>query len=172
MNDQFFLDEVSRFVGSALRSAQPVVVIASEATRDGLADRLQAQRLDLGSLASRGYFVADDSVKALSRVMRGGCPDHDALAEIVDELECFRVAAASEPGCRLTIVGEMNVPLCQMGAVDAAIEVERIWDELTSGLAFFTVCSYPADCFGEGGAALFGRICAVHSAVTRTPDSP
>jgi DNA-binding NarL/FixJ family response regulator len=171
MNDRFFLDEVSRFVDSVLRSGEPVVVVAGEAIRAGLADRLHAQELELGRLASRGQFVAHDSAEAMSRVMHGGCPDRDSLAEIVDDLERTRVASANGPGCRLTIVGDMNVSLCQRGEVDAAIEVERIWDDLTSGLPFFTVCSYPVDCFEQAGAELFGRVCAAHSAVTHTPDT-
>jgi CheY-like chemotaxis protein len=172
MNDRFFLDEVSRFVGSALRSGEPVVVVADEATRDGLAHRLHAQELDLERLASRGQFVAHDSAVAVSRVMHGGHPDRDSLAEIIDDLERTRVASANGPGCRLTVVGDMNVSLCQSGDIEAAIEVERIWDDLTSVLPFFTVCSYPVDCFERGGAELFGRVCAAHSAVTHTPDTP
>lgn len=172
MNDRFFLDEVSRFVGAALRAGEPVVIIACDATRDGLADRLHAQGLDLGSLASRGQFVMHDSAQALSRVMNGGRPDRDALAEIVEELERIRLARVKGPGSRLKIVGEMSVALCQSGDVAAAIEVERLWDELTNGRPFFTVCSYPVDCFGQASAELFGKVCAAHSAVTRTPDSP
>jgi hypothetical protein len=171
MNDRFFLDEVSRFVGSALRSGEPVVVIAGEATRDGLAHRLHAQELDLGRLASRGQFVAHDSAKALSRMMRGGHPDRDVLTEMVNDLERTRLASAHRPDCRLTIVGDLNVLLCRNGDVEAAIEVERIWDDLTSGLPFFTVCSYPVNCFERVGAELFGRVCAAHSAVAHTPDT-
>jgi CheY-like chemotaxis protein len=171
MNDRFFLDEVSRFVGSALRAGGPVVVIAGEATRDGLAHRLHAQKLDLERLASRGQFVAHDSAKALSRVMRGGHPDRDVLTEMVNDLERARVASTHRPDRRLTIVGELSVTLCQNGDIEAAIEVERIWDDLTSGLPFFTVCSYPVDCFERVGAESFGRICAAHSAVAHTPDT-
>ena len=171
MNNRYFLDEVSRFVGSALRSGEPVVVIAGEATRDGLAHRLHAQQLDLGRLASRGQFAAHDSAEGLSRVMHDGHPDRDVLTEMVDDLERTRVASAHRPDCRLTIVGDLNVSLCRSGDIEAAIEVERIWDELTSGLPFFTVCSYPVDCFERVGAELFGRVCAAHSAVAHTPDT-
>ncbi|HKH72801.1 MAG TPA: response regulator [Vicinamibacterales bacterium] len=170
MNDRFFLDEVSRFVGSTLRSGEPVVVVAGEATRDGLAQRLQAREVDLGRLASRGQFVTHDSAKAVSRVMHGGHPDRDFLTEMVDDLERTRVASVSEPDGRLTIVGDMNVSLCQDGGIEAAIEVERIWDDLTSALPFFTVCTYPVDCFERVGTESFGRICAAHSAVAHTPD--
>lgn len=171
MNDRFFLDEVSRFVGSALRSGEPVVVAAGQATRDGLAHRLHAQGFDLEGLASRGQFVAHDSAKALSRVMHRGYPDRDFLTEMVDDLERTRVASANRPDCRLTMVGDLNVSLCRNGDFETAIEVERIWDDLTSGLPLFTVCSYPVDCFERVGTELFGRICAVHSAVTHTPDT-
>ena len=171
MNDRFFLDEVSRFVGSVLRAGEPVVVVAGEATRAGLAHRLHAQEFDLGRLESRGQFVAHDSAGALSRVMRGAYPDRDSVAEIVDDLERTRVASSSGPDCRLTIVGDMSVALCRNGDVDAAIELESIWDDLTSGLPLFTVCSYPVDCFERGGAELFGRVCAAHSAVAHTPDT-
>ncbi len=171
-NDRFFLDEVSRFVGSALRSGEPVVVVAGEATREGLAHRLRAQELDLGTLASRGQFATHDSAKALSRMMHGGYPDREFLAEMVEDFERTRVASANRPDCRLTIVGDLNVSLCRNGEVDAAIEVERLWDDLTSGLPFFTVCSYPVDCFEQAGAELFGRVCAAHGAVTHTPDTP
>ena len=171
MNDRFFLDEVSRFVGSALRSGEPVVVVADQAIRDGLAHRLQAQKLDLGGLALRGQFIAHDSARALSRVMHGGHPDRDVLTEMVDDLERTRVASSNRPDCRLTMVGDLNVSLCQNGDIEAAIEVEQIWDDLTSGLPVFTVCSYPVDCFEGMGAELFGRVCAAHSAVAHTPDT-
>jgi hypothetical protein len=103
--------------------------------------------------------------------MHDGRPDRDSLAEIIDDLERTRVASADAPGCRLTIVGDMNVSLCRNGDVEAAIELERIWDDLTSALPFFTVCSYPVDCFERGGVEFYGNVCAAHSAVTHTPDA-
>ena len=88
MNDRFFLDEVSRFVGSALRSGELVVVVADETTRDGVAHRLRAQELILGRLESRGQFVAHDSATAVSRVMHGAYPNRrDVLTEMIDDLE-------------------------------------------------------------------------------------
>jgi len=103
--------------------------------------------------------------------MHGGHPDRDSLTEMVDGLERTRVAWANRPDCRLTMVGDLNVSLCRNGDFEAAIEVERIWDDLTSGLPLFTVCSYPVDCFERVETELFGRVCAVHSAVTHTPDT-
>ena len=171
MNDRFFLDEVSRFVGSALRSGELAVVVADETTRDGVAHRLRAQELDLGRLAARGQSVAHDSAKAVSRVMHGGYPARDVLTEMIDDLERARVASADRPDCRLTIVGDMNVTLCRNGDIEAAIEVERIWDDVTSGLPFFTRVQLPRRLFRACGGGISSEGSVPRSAVAHTPDT-
>jgi DNA-binding NarL/FixJ family response regulator len=165
-NDSHFLDEVGKLVGATLRSGEQVVIVTSEATRDGVAQRLQARQLNLAMLAERGQYVAQDSALALSQVMHDGRPHKERLAEIVHGLDRLRLAAPNAPG-RLTIFGDMTVALCRNGDFEAALEFERIWNELTRALPFFTVCSYPIDCFEHVEARnQFPNVCAEHSAVT------
>ena len=45
-NDSHFLDEVSQLVGATLRSGEQVVIVTSEATRIGVAQRLQARQIE------------------------------------------------------------------------------------------------------------------------------
>jgi hypothetical protein len=67
----------------------------------------------------------------------------------------------------LTIFGDITVSLCRNGDFAAALEVERIWNELTRALPFFTICSYPSDCFEhEETRNQLPDVCAEHSAVT------
>jgi DNA-binding NarL/FixJ family response regulator len=166
-NDSHFLDEVSQLVGATLRSGEQVVIVGSEATRIGVAQRLQASQLNLARLAERGQYVAHDSALALSQVMHDGRPDKARLAEIIDGLDQWRLAVPNGPRGRLTIFGEMTVSLCRNGDFEAALEVERIWNELTRPLPFFTICSYPIDCFEEAdGRNQLANVCAEHSAVT------
>ena len=95
-----------------------------------------------------------------------GEPDKERLAEIIQGLDRLRLAAPNGPG-RLTIVGDMTVSLCRNGDFEAALEFERIWNELTRALPFFTVCSYPIDCFEhEEARNRLPNVCAAHSAVT------
>ena len=42
-------------------------------------------------------------------------------------------------------------PALPDGNPEAAIQLERVWDDLTRGLPFLTVCLYSTECFGEGG---------------------
>ncbi len=164
--DSHYLDEVSQLVGATLQSGEQVVIVVSEATRNGVAQRLEARQMNLALLAERGQYIAQDSGLALSQVMHDGRPDKEHLAEIIHGLDRLRLAAPNGPG-RLTIFGDMTVSLCRNGDFEAALEIERIWNELTRALPFFTVCSYPIDCFENSEALnLLSNVCAAHSAVT------
>ena len=166
-NDHQFLDEVSQLVGATLRSGEQVVLVTSEAIRLGVAERLQSRQMNLALLAERDQYVAMDSALALSQVMHGGRPDKELLAEMIHSLDRLRLAVPNGPSSRLTIFGDMTVSLCRNGDFEAALELERMWSELTRALPFFTVCSYPIDCFEHADARnQLPNVCAEHSAVT------
>ena len=148
-NDRFFLDEVSQFIGSTLRSGELIVVAATEQTRMGIAHRLEERGMDLAAMTAQGQYVVMDAAESLPQFMRDGRPDADRLADIVADLDRLRLSFARGPQSRLTIFGEMAVLLCRDGNVEAAVEVERIWNKLTRSLPFLTVCSYPIECFQE-----------------------
>ena len=68
---------------------------------------------------------------------------------------------------RLTVFGDLSGSLCRNGDFEAAREMERMWNELTRALPFFTVCSYAIDCFEHADASNdLANVCAEHSAVT------
>jgi DNA-binding NarL/FixJ family response regulator len=166
-NDSHYLNEISQLVGATLRSGEQVAIVTSEATRTGIAQRLQARQIDLAMLAQRGQYVAQDSALALSHAMREGRPDKERVAEMIHGLDLFRLAGPNGPRGRLTVCGDMSGSLCRNGDFEAALELERIWDDLTRALPFFTVCSYPIDCLENSEALnLFSNVCAAHSAVT------
>jgi len=166
-HDSLRLDEISQLVAATLRSGEPVVIVTNEATRAGVARRLQARQIDLAMLAERGQYVAQDSALALSHLTHGGRPDKERVAEMIHGLELLRPAVPNRPGSRLTIVGDMSACLCRNGDFEAALELEGIWDDLTRALPFFTVCTYPIDCFENSDALhLLSNVCAAHGAVT------
>jgi len=169
-DDSRYLDEVSRMVGATLRSGEPVVIVTSEATRNGVAERLEARQMNLAMLAERGQYIAQDSGRALSQVMNGGRPDRERIAEMIHGLDRLRLYGLHGPRDRLTLFGDMTVALCRKGDFEAALALEQIWDELTRELPFFTVCSYPLDCFEHADARhQLSHVCAHHSAITSGP---
>jgi DNA-binding NarL/FixJ family response regulator len=165
-SESHFLDELSQLVHATLRSGEQVVLVSSEATRIGVAQRLQARQLNLAVLEERKQYVATDSGLALSRVMHEGRPDRERVAEMIHGLDRWRLAGPNAPRGRLTICGDMSASLCRNGDFEAALELERIWDDLTRALPFLTVCIYPIDCFEHSeGRSLLSNVCAAHSAV-------
>jgi two-component system, NarL family, response regulator NreC len=168
MKDRHFLDEVSRFVGGMLRSGELVVVAATEETRTGLAQRLVERGIDVAAIAAQGQYVVSDADESLAQFMRNGHPDPDLVAGIVSDLDRLRVSSRG-PHSRLTLFGEMAVSLCRDGNIEAVVEVENIWSDLTRHLPFLTVCSYPGECFQHPKSRqFFPDVCAVHHAVSHT----
>jgi MEDS: MEthanogen/methylotroph, DcmR Sensory domain len=75
--------------------------------------------------------------------MKRGELDLDSVVEMVAVLEKARTASPAGTCSHLTIVGEMAVVLWRRGSPEAALALERLWDELTRSLPILTVCTYP-----------------------------
>jgi hypothetical protein len=82
------------------------------------------------------------------------------------------VTSAGEPARRLTLVGEIAARLCHSGNLDAAIELERLWDELTRPLPILTVCAYPTEWLdARAPSHVVSGICAQHAVITNASDA-
>jgi DNA-binding NarL/FixJ family response regulator len=158
-----FFDDLSSVLAAAIRRGDLVAIIATEATREGVTQRLLARGCDLAAAAVRGTYMSLDAAEAVSEIMVGGRLDVTRVAAIVDDYERSRLAISAS---NVTVVGEMSPLLCRDGHPEAALQLERTWDDLTRSLPFLTVCFYALEYFSEGSfPELFPGICAAHSAV-------
>jgi len=165
-DDGFLLDELSRFIGTALGAGESAVVIATKEHRDGLARRLKMWGLDTTWPATQGRYVAVDAAETLAKFMLDGWPDAARFAEVVGGLiERVRTVSSGEAR-RVAAFGEMVALLWIEGKADAAIRLEELWNDLARTHAFALRCAYPMSsfCRGEHGDLLL-TICAEHSAV-------
>jgi DNA-binding NarL/FixJ family response regulator len=165
-NDARYLDEVGRLAVATLRSGEPFVLATNEATRRGVAERLEARGMNVALLTERQQYVEQDSEHALSEVMRGGTLDRGRLAEMIAGLGRLRQAVPGRARSRLTLFGDMAIALCRDGKLETALELERIWNDLTHALPMFTVCSYPIACYLDAASRnLLSHMCGEHAAV-------
>jgi hypothetical protein len=105
-------------------------------------------------------------------VTRDGRVDRDAVAETVRKMDHLRLATAESPSSRLTLAGQISVPLLVNGNTQAVSDLEHIWNELTQPLPFLTVCCYPMKGFASRPQIdVLPSLCSAHGAVTYTPDS-
>jgi signal transduction histidine kinase len=164
--DGFLLDELSRFIGTALGAGEAAVVIATEEHREGLAQRLKAWGLDTAKAVAQGRYVALDASQTLAKIMLGGWPDSARFAEVVGGvLAQVRAAANVEPG-HVVAFGEMVALLWAEGKPDAAVRLEQLWNGLAQSHSFSLRCAYPMSSFyREEHGDLLLKICAEHSDV-------
>jgi DNA-binding NarL/FixJ family response regulator len=162
LEPRLFLDDVSRLLAEAIRRGDMAAIIGTEATRDGVSQRLEAKGCDLAKVIDRGKYVSFDAAEAVAQAMAGGRFDARRVAAFVDDLERSRLAVSAS---NLTVVGEMSALLCADGHHEAALQMESTWDDLTRGLPFLTVCCYSVAPFNDRGPEFFSTICASHTAV-------
>ncbi len=164
--DSFLVDAISRFVGTALGAGDAAVIIATQAHRDGVAERLQSRGLDLNASARHGRYTALDARETLSKFMVDGFPDLNRFSNLTGPLiEKARTVTESGNG-QVVAFGEMVALLWEEQQIEAAMRLEQLWNELAKTHSFSLRCAYPITQFHrlEDGAPLL-RICAEHSNV-------
>jgi CheY-like chemotaxis protein len=166
-DDSSGLDGTADVLNSALHRGETVATVLIESNRDALALRMKERGWNLADLGRQGRYVVFDAEEAATRVMRAGRPHRDSIAEMVAALESARTASAAGPRSHLTVVGEISAVLCRRGIPEAALELERLWGELTRSLPILTICTYPTGCFDHDGASgLVSGISAHHSDIS------
>jgi signal transduction histidine kinase len=163
--DGFLLDELSRFIGTALGAGESAVVIATEEHRAGLAQRLQTWGFDTARAIAQGRYIALDAAETLAKITPGGWPDAVRFAEVVGGV-IARLTGPEGEARRIAAFGEMVALLWAEGKPDAAIRLEQLWNELAQTYSFSLRCAYPMSGFHrEEHGDLLLKICAEHSAV-------
>jgi KaiC/GvpD/RAD55 family RecA-like ATPase len=157
---------LSRFAGSALVSGDSAVIIATRKHRDALTSRLRARGFDPAVARRQGRFVALDAAATLASFMRNGKPDPLLVGDRIGKVLEAASSAAEDGRRRVVVFGEMVALLWSEGKIDAALQLEELWNQLADVHAFSLCCAYPMQGFaGSVHAAPFLKICAQHSHV-------
>lgn len=167
-DDAGLLEGFSRFIGAALRAGNAVIVVATEPHRDRLLRRLQSHGLDIAAAIEQGRYIPLDAAATLSTFMVDDLPDPARFFEAAAHLFAAAVKAAKgeRPHPRVAVCGECDPPLWTLGNGEAAIRLEKLWNEIAKTHDVDILCGYPlSDFHSAQGSQIFQRICAQHSAV-------
>src|SRR5580700_1915203 len=167
--DKFLLEELSEYVGNALRAGDAAVVIATEQHCDGLLPGLMAQGLDIAALLDAGRFVSIDAKQVLAAFMLDGWPHEGRFKDVVGGIVAKAVHCAGGVPPRAAIFGEMVALLWAEGKTEASIRLEQLWNELARTEPFSLFCAYPMSGFNrEEDLGLLLKVCNEHSVVIPT----
>lgn len=132
---------VGRYLREAIRGDAATIVIASEEHRRAFAGELPgpasaAWPTEPGSAPPEWL----DAQETLDRFVSGDGVDGEAFHRVIGPV--VRRAAAS--GRPVRAYGEMVALLWEAGNVPAAVELERLWNDLAAETTFTLLCAYPS----------------------------
>jgi DNA-binding NarL/FixJ family response regulator len=165
-DDARLLDDLTQFIGAALSGGNAAIVVATESHRDSLLPRLQAYGLDVGPAIVQGRYMALDAADALPTFMRNGMPDPVRFMKVLGDLVATAAKAGKGEQVRVAIFGEMCHLLWAQGNAEAAIQIEKLGNQLAKTYDVDILCGYSlSSAYGGMDSRVFERIRAEHSAV-------
>jgi hypothetical protein len=147
----FPADRVAEFVRQGITSGEVALIVAT-------ADHVKQVDALLGPQLGKVVYL--DAEDALGTFMVDGHPDRQRFLDNVGDL--VEQAAAAGNG-RVRAFGEMVVVLCDQGNVEAAQELEDLWNEVSRRHRLKLLCSYPASTMAAIGRTGQTRLVDTHS---------
>ena len=161
-SDGFLLNSLSGFIGSAINSGVPAVVVATKAHRDGLEELMRANSVDVTNALASGKYIALDAAETLSKFMIGDVPEPKRFNEVLGGV----ISSVTDGRSRVRAFGEMVALLWAEGNHEGALRLEELWNDLQKAHAFSLFCAYPMNGFGsERYTTPHDGVCTVHSRV-------
>ena len=150
-------------IQSACQSGSIAIVIATNAHREALERSIQASSED-GERPWDQAYRHIDAAGALRECTVGGEPDMIRLRQRLADVMTTADVNSKRP--RPFVYGEIVDVLNSQGKFEAAIGVERVWEELAKKWEFSLLCGYGIETFDPPAAdSFFVRTCGLHSTV-------
>lgn len=164
-HDLELVHAVGCYFADAINAGAVVIVIATDAHRRGFDAELEARGISGAGARRNGTIVWLDAERATAGVTVDGRVDPVAFDRVIGDV----VRSAVSTGRPVSAYGEMVALLWGAGDVVGAIELERLWNELSDELHFDLLCGYQTDSASDSPRTdAVGHICALHSSVSRT----
>jgi DNA-binding NarL/FixJ family response regulator len=165
-DDRCLLDDLTQFIGAALKAGNAAIVVATRSHRNSLLPKLQAYGLDVSAAIEEGRYISVDAADTLSTFMVNGMPDPGRFLKFLGNLIARAAEAAKGERGSVVVFGECVHLLWAQGNTEGAIQVERLGNQLAKTYDVCILCGYSlGDVQGGMDSHVFQRICAEHSAV-------
>ena len=169
-DDRCFLDDMGGSIGAALNAGNAVIVVATQAHRNGLLSRLRAQGIDVDVIMKQGIYIAVDADSAVADLMVDGTLDSIRYLKVFGEIILTAAQTVKGDPARVKVYGEGVRLLWAQGNAAAAIQAEKLCNQLVDFYNVDIWCGYSLE--GDNGpmdGQVFEQICAEHSEVCSKP---
>jgi MEDS: MEthanogen/methylotroph, DcmR Sensory domain len=156
----------SEYLAGTARDGGTVIVIARQAHRQLISQRLERRGVALATAGPEGRYIEIDACDTLDRFLLAGWPDAARFWQVISPL-IWRAAGNGQP---VRVFGEMVAMLWEAGRPGAAIELEALWNELGSQYPFSLLCAYPAESVtGSQHIDALTEVCHLHTTASGAP---
>ena len=157
-----FAGRVSAYLLQAVHEGGAAIVIATPEHRRAISDRVAQAGVNVAAAEGAGALLALDAIETMNRFMVAGVPNAASFWQVISPL----IRQATEALRPVHVFGEMVAVLWDSGQVNAAIEVEAMWNELAAQYPFSVLCAYPVQSVsGDQHQDSLAEVCRVHSSV-------
>ena len=161
---EFMHRTAAEFLVQGLREDAALIAVLHASDHAALCDYLANQEVDVDDLRARGQLLLLDATETLSRFMIDGMPDPTLFRDLAGSTLSSLLESSGK--MRVRGYGEMVGQLWKEGNHEAALELERLWNEIARWIPLSLMCGYGVTGFrNESEARSFDDICAQHSLV-------
>jgi hypothetical protein len=166
-DDESLLLVFAGFIEAALLAGNVAIVLATEAHQRGLFAGLCEREVDLTGAIAQGRYICLDIADTLSNFMVDDLPDPIQFNKVTGNLIASAAKAARGVPPRVAACGECAPTLWAQGKVDAAVQLEHLWDEIAKSFDVEILCGYLLPSLQSVQESdTRDRICAEHSSVS------
>ena len=165
-DEQELTERVSEHLLPAIQEGGVAIVVATPDHRRFFERYLADAGVDVAAASARGAYLALDASETISGFMVADRPDPAGFWQAISPM----LQQAAKAGRPVRVFGEMVSLLWDASLIDAAIEVEAMWNELGAQYQFSLLCAYlaqPAVCAHQLDALT--EVCRAHTQVTGVP---
>jgi hypothetical protein len=164
-HDGELAERVSGYLLGALKGDGVAIVIATPEHQDEFEARLEQAGVDLAAARDDGRYLTLDAAGTLRELMGAASPDRQVLdSAAFDRVIGTLIRQAAADGRPVRAYGELVALLWDDGLVNAAAQLEALWDQLNRQHPFSLFCGYRADSVTREIDA-FAEVCRLHHAV-------
>lgn len=165
-DEQELTERVTRYLLPAIEVGGVAIVVATPEHRRSFERYLAGVGVDAAPACARGAYLALDASETMRGFMVADWPDPAGFWQAISPM----LRQAAKAGRPVRVFGEMVSLLWDADLVDAAIEVEAMWNELGAHYPFSLLCAYPAQPAACGHQLdALTEVCRAHTQVTGAP---
>lgn len=161
-NDSFLLESVSEFLKTGFDRGEAAIVAASGSHLEGLHPLLTTRGFDISRLTDSGQYLPLNAEETLPHLVVDGRVSETRFNDLL-KAKLERMTSGGHP---VRVFGELVALLSAGGNHEAALHLERLWENLQTSLSFSLFCAYPIRHFASRELnKTFADVCSTHSQI-------